>query len=325
MAAPDFPEIELALTSTAMAGDAGGLYRIASNLMDQGVSFDALLFDYLMETERSVGQRWAQGDYLIPEEHAVTAAIETVISLLTGMFDQPGDAPLVVIATAEGDDHSLPARALAAHLLYVGYRTIFLGADLPAHDLVEFLEAEPPIAMVLSATMSTHLLGALAVVGAAHQAGVPVLVGGKAFGPDGVWAPAVGADAWVPTLRDVEAAVEQWAGSAPEIGASPQLSAELANLVETRSVIAARADQVLGTSAVPRLRDEVRLLLSAVEGALLTGDDRVITEMLDWQQSSLTAYSMDPESVLSAVSVAVEEHSTPGAEALARAVAQRAP
>jgi len=323
--APEFPEIELALTSIAMAGDAGGLYRIASNLMDQGVPFDALLFDYLMETERSVGQRWAQGDYLIPEEHAVTAAIETVISLLTGMFDQPGDAPLIVVATAEGDHHSLPARALAAHLLYVGYRTIFLGADLPAHDLVEFLEAESPIAMVLSATMSTHLLGALAVIGAAHRAGVPVLVGGKAFGPDGVWAPAVGADAWVPTLRDVAGKVEEWAGSAPEVKESPQLPSELAHLVEARSVIAARADQTLGSSPAPRLLDEVRLLLSAVEGALLTRDDSVVTEMLDWQQSSLTAYGIDAESVLTAVSVALEEHSMPGTEALARALAQRSP
>jgi methanogenic corrinoid protein MtbC1 len=160
MTAPDSPEIELALISSAMSGDAGKLYRIASNLMEEGVAFESVLFDYLIAAEKSVGQRWAQGDYLVSEEHAVTASIETVISLLIGMFDQPEEGPLVVVATAEGDEHSLPARAAAAHLVYLGYRTTFLGANVPGDDLRDFLESEPPAVLVLSVAMTTHLLGA---------------------------------------------------------------------------------------------------------------------------------------------------------------------
>ena len=323
MTAPDFADIELALVSTAMAGDAGGLYRLASNLMDRGVPFDSLLFDYLIETERSVGQRWAQGDYLVAEEHAVTASIETVISLLAGMFDQPEDAAPVVIATAEGDDHSLPARALAAQLLFAGYRTVFLGADLPADDLVEFLEADPPAAMVLAAAMSGHLLGARSVINAAHQAGVPVLVGGKAFGTDGVWAGAAGADAWVRNLRDVEAVIEEWVDDPPDLAGPTELPAELAELVDRRSIIVGRADQALGPGPSTRLRDEVRLLLSAVEGAILTGDDQVIVEMLAWQEASLTAHGMNATSVVSAAAEALGEHSKTGAQALSRAVDHR--
>ncbi len=321
--APDFAEIELALVSTAMAGDAGGLYRLASNLMDRGVPFDSLLFDYLMETERSVGQRWAQGDYLVAEEHAVTASIETVISLLAGMFDQPEDAAPVVIATAEGDDHSLPARALAAQLLFAGYRTVFLGADLPGDDLVEFLEADPPAAMVLSAAMSGHLLGARSVINAAHQAGVPVLVGGKAFGPDGVWAEVVGADGWVQNLRDVQGVIDDWVEDPPELSGSTELSPELAELVSNRSLAVARAEQALGQNPPSRLRDEVRLVISAVEGALLTGDDQVVVDMLEWQEASLNAYEMDAAIVVSAVREALGEYSEAGTQALSRAVERR--
>ena len=318
MAAPDFQEIELALTSTAMAGDAGGLYRIASNLMDEGVAFDTLLFDYLMETERSVGHRWAQGDYLIPEEHAVTAAIETVISLLTGMFDQPEDGPLVVIATAQGDDHSLPARAISAHLLFQGYRTIFLGADIPGEQLTEFLEAEEPVALVLSVAMSTHLLGARSVVEAAHAAGVPVLVGGKAFGPDGAWSAAVGADGWVASLREVEDVVERWVESPPELRDVPDLTEALVSLRENRSTIVAQADRALGADSDGRLGMEVRLLLAAVEASLLTGDDRVAGQMLAWQETSLTAHGLDPAKVIGALEGPLAEHSPEGGEVLAR-------
>lgn len=318
MTAPKFPEIELALTSAALAGDAGGLYRIAGSLMDEGIPFDSLLFDYLMATERSVGQRWAQGDYLIAEEHAVTAAIETVIALLTGMLDQPEDAPLVVIATVEGDTHSLPARAVSAHLLFLGFRTTFLGADLPARGLRDFLEIELPVALVLSAAMSTHLLGARAVIEASHQVGVPVLVGGKAFGEDGKWARDLGADRWVARLGDVADVVEAWAENPPEIGAASQLPPDVVSLVENRTEILARADRALGSNPPARLREEVRLLLSAVESALLTGDDGIIVEMLDWQQASLEAHDMDPSSVRRATEEALNEFSEPGREALSR-------
>ena len=158
-----------------------------------------------------------QADYLVAEEHAATAAIETVISLLSGMFDQPADGTYVVVATAEGDDHSLPARAVAAHLLFLGFRTTFLGANVPGADLREFLETEPPAALVLSCAMTTHLIGALAVINAAHSVGVPVLAGGKAFGPDGEWAQTLGADRWVRSLDEVAPTLDEWASGAAEL------------------------------------------------------------------------------------------------------------
>lgn len=316
MTAPQFPEIELALISSAISGDAGKLYRIASNLMEAGVPFDSVLFDYLIAAEKSVGQRWAQGDYLVAEEHAVTASIETVISLLTGMFDQSDDAPLVVVATAEGDEHSLPARAAAAHLVYLGYRTTFLGASVPGDDLREFLEIEPPVALVLSVAMTTHLLGARSVVAAAHEVGVPVLVGGKAFGSDGQWAEAVGADAYVGSLRDVAGVVDTWVGDdRPEIKPVGELSPELKRLLASRSAILANAEQSLEG---PRLRDEASLLLGAIESALLTGDDQVAVDMLDWQEKTLEAYGLDGTAVVEALAPPLAELSDEASAVLTR-------
>ncbi len=317
MTAPEFPEIELALISSAISGDAGKLYRIVSNLMEGGVAFDSVLFDYLIPAERSVGERWAQGDYLVAEEHVVTASIETVISLLIGMFDQPEDAPLVVVSTAEGDDHSLPARASAAHLVYLGYRTAFLGANVPGDDLRDFLESDPPSALVLSVAMTTHLLGARAVVAAAHEVGVPVLVGGKAFGSEGQWADAVGADAYVPSLRDVAGVVDSWVkDGSPEITPVGELSPGLERLVASRSAILAGAEAVLEG---PRLKDEAALLLGAIEGSLLTGDDQVVVDMLEWQEKSLAAHRLDASVVADALASPLAELSDEGSAVLTRA------
>lgn len=323
MTVPNFPDIELALASAALAGDSGTLYRLASDLMGNGVPFDSLLFDYLIPTERSVGQRWEQGDYLVAEEHAATAAIETVISLLAGMFDQSPDAPLVVVATAEGDDHSLPARAIAAHLVSLGYRTVFLGANVPGDDLREFLETEPPMVLVVSAAITIHLLGARAVVQAAHDVGVPAIVGGKAFGAEGEWAASVGADTWVGSLHEVADVIERWRDIAPQLAMAPALPSAVLDLVAVRSAVVAEAEAELagddGTALPRRLIDELRLLEAAVEAALLTGDAKVVVDMLDWQKASLPAHGYDPGSVAEALQTALEASSTEGGLLLARA------
>lgn len=308
MTAPEFPEVELALISKAMAGDAGGLYRLASDLMEKGVPFDVVVFDYLLATERSVGQRWAQGDYLVAEEHAVTAAIETVISLLMGMFDQPVDAASVMVATAEGDDHSLPARAAAAHLLYLGYRTTFLGASIPAEDLRDFLESDPPSALVVSAAMTTHLLGARSVISAAHDVGIPVVAGGKAFGVDGQWAKTVGVDRYVATLREIAEVVDEWsAGDGPSHLTDPApLPDSVAALQTARSRVLGRAYEALGSDR-PRLHEEAELLVGAIESALLTGENQIVSDMLAWQRDSLTAYGLDLDRVVAAVADQLSE------------------
>lgn len=317
MTTPEFSEIELALTSAALAGDAGGLYRLASGLMDDGVPFDSVLFDYLLATERAVGIRWAQGDYLIAEEHAATAAIETVVSLLAGMFEQPADAPHVVVTTAEGDDHSLPARAAAAHLLFLGYRTSFLGANVPGDDMREYLRSDQPSVLVLSGAITTHLLGARNVIDAAHQAGVAVVVGGNAFGPDGIWASAVGADEWVGSLQAISGVVEEWAyGSPPTINPTPDLSDDLIDVIAVRTAILAEAENELASALggiVPaRLKDEIELLQAAVEGSLLTDNDQIVVDMLHWQRASLEAHGYDGLSVARALQTSLDASSRAG-------------
>lgn len=318
MSAKSYPDIELAVIASAISGDSGRLYSLAGDLMDRGVPFDVVLFDYLMAAERSVGERWARGDYLVAEEHAVTGTIETVIALLTGMFDQPADAPLVVVATAEDDDHSLPARAIAAHLVYLGYRTTFLGTGLPAEDLREFLDVETPTAMVLSATMTSHLPGARAVIAAAHQAGVPVVVGGKAFGHDGRWARVVGADAHAAGLADAAAVIERWVeDGAPELTEPEEVPAALTDLMSERARIIAKAEAALATDS--RFRQQVSVLLGALEGAILSGDADVLGDTISWQRQLLAARGFEGNEIVNAVAAVLEDHSEEAARLLATA------
>lgn len=302
-------EAQLGITAAAVSGDSGLLYHLAADLLDEGTPFDVVLFDMLLGSEASVGLRWQVGDYLVSEEHAATATVETVISLLAGSFDQPEDGPSVVVAVSEGDDHSLPARAVAAYLLSMGYRTVFLGANVLASDLGDFLMSEPPHAVVLSCAMSTHLLGARAAIRKSHDAGVPVLVGGEGFGEDGVWATPVGADAWVRSGRDTPGVLSTWKpdpSSAEALGRDPD--EVLQTVVDHRHSILATAEdwlQALSHGSVgSRVRSEMELILDAAAAAGLVDDRGLLVEFMAWQHETLTEHGVDTR-LTEAVSVAL--------------------
>jgi hypothetical protein len=210
-------------------------------------------------------------------------------------LDQPEEGLHVVVASAEGDAHSLAGRAIAAYLLYSGFRTNFLGANVLATDLGEFLAGEQPDALIISCTMSNHLVGARAVISQAHSAGVPVLAGGRAFGENEAWATTLGADAWASHPREIPGILQTWV---PDITASESRarnpSQDLLKLAERRTSVLALAQEDLerriGKAPGPRLRDELAFLLGSVEAALLVGEGEVIVDTLEWQRATLEAH-----------------------------------
>jgi methanogenic corrinoid protein MtbC1 len=294
---PQLSAAQLGITSAAIAGDTGSLYRIAAALLDEGVPFETVLFEALLLAEHDVGVRWQAGDYLVSEEHAATASLETVISLLAGSLDQPREGLQVVVATAQGDNHSLPARAVAAHLLFLGYRTTFLGANVLASDLRDFLESDPPDAVVLSCAMTVHLLGARDAVRECHAIDVPVLVGGKAFGAEGMWAPDVGADAWVLEAKDVGGLLESWAPDPRRAEAKAKNPDEtLRRVIDQRNAVLADAESRLrhsvGEANGARWREELFMTLKAAEASMLVEDTSLLSEFLEWQALTLDAHGL---------------------------------
>jgi methanogenic corrinoid protein MtbC1 len=273
----------LGIQAALLAGDPGMAYGLISELMADGVSFDRVLFEVLAPLQRDVGTRWLRADYRIAEEHAASAAVETVVGLLAGAFDMPEDGLHVVVACAEGDDHSLPARMVAAYLTYVGWRVTFLGATLPAHDLGAYLADEQPAVLLLSCSSTANLAGARACVRASHDAGVPVVAGGQAFGAGPGRARAIGADTWIndPTALE-EVTDEGWDVVAAESQALPDDEASSLSEAVPAFVEAAIAAGPLEVS-LASARADLRLLGETITAAVLVDDATVLDEFLEWQ------------------------------------------
>lgn len=301
----DVQAVRLGVLSAVIDGDSGTAYRMVLDLLGAGVPFEVILTDILAPLQREVGERWGSGDFRIADEHASTGAVETLVALLAGSFDRPEEAPLLLAACAEGDNHSLPARMAAAYLTYQGWQVTFIGASLPAIDLERYVADVEPDVVLISCSMAPWLIGARACVRAVHAGGIPVLVGGRAFGDDDSIARSIGADGWAPDLAAADRLLREWE---PDPATAEANAAEPGDsvawlLASHPAVVAGGLRDVreelaeLGwpLESVPDHANEFGLLVTTLASALLVATPELLTEFATDQAAWLSEHGAPAE------------------------------
>ncbi|GAA1305274.1 cobalamin B12-binding domain-containing protein [Saccharothrix xinjiangensis] len=190
------------LWAAVRAGDEHTAIDVVLDAYARGLDAESLLLDVIAAVQRRVGVEWAANQLTVAEEHAATAINERAIAALTRTL--PRREPhrgRITVACVDGEWHALPARLLAEVFRLRGFRVDYLGAQVPTPHLITHLHRTGPDAAALSGSIATRLPVAHATVTACQAAGVPVLVGGSAFGPDGRYARLLGADLWAPDAR----------------------------------------------------------------------------------------------------------------------------
>jgi methanogenic corrinoid protein MtbC1 len=266
---PQAPLTRIALLAALVDGDLDTAYRVATGLLEEGVGFEALVADVLGPVQQELGVRWADGDLTVADEHAATAAAEDLVTLLAGGF-APADGPAVVVVCPEGDAHSLPARVVSAVLALRGYRSVLLGASLPAADLGDYLERHEPFAVALSVSMPAALYRAVASIASAHDHGIPVVFGGRAVRDDELLARRLGVEAWARTAEAAATVLDGWqAGGPPPLAPAPRIPDECVAIDAHRAALLAATVRPEDAEAGRDLVDEVDRILDVVQGALL--------------------------------------------------------
>lgn len=276
--------------------------------LDAGWDEEALLLDVVAAVQEKIGAEWAADRITVAQEHAATAINERVIAVLVHRRPQDGpDAPSrgrVTVSCVDGEWHAFPARLVAEVLRLRGWQVDYLGAQTPTPHLVAHQHRTNSDAVLLSGSISTHLPAAHAAITACQAVGVPVVAGGRAFGTDGRYARALGADAWAPDARGAAAALE--AGlSRPKavrdaVDDLPHLAdQEYTMVVRSRSrlvkqVLAeleSRFPAMRGYSDAQRERtaEDLVHIIDFLTTALYLDDAEVFTGFLRWTSEVLTA------------------------------------
>ena len=176
------------------AADAGAAAEVMDAALLRGESPHRLIRDVIVPAQRRVGQMWFDRRWSVADEHAATAVTEQALTLVAPPTSNRTATMRVVFACAEGEWHTLPARLAAELARTADLEVVVLGGSIPADHLQQHLRARRPDALALSTTIATNLIGAARSIAAAHEEGVPVVVGGAAWGTGAHRAAALGAD-----------------------------------------------------------------------------------------------------------------------------------
>jgi methanogenic corrinoid protein MtbC1 len=276
--------------------------RQALGLLETGATIQELVLALLGPAQVEVGRQWEANQWSVADEHAATAISDAVLGALAWRIEAAENQGHVVVTCAEGEWHSLPARMAAEVLRVYGWQGTFLGASTPADHLRRLLAEVGAVGVVISCSVPIFLGGALRSVQAAQAEGIPVLVGGRAFGPDELRAHRLGADGWAPDAAAAAHLLGEWRRQPPAVGKWPagmrdaeplELEAARPELVEAAmSALFLRFPPLAAYSEaqLARTREDLGYILQFLEAAQLTDDPRIfLDEFLPWLTRVLTS------------------------------------
>jgi DNA-binding transcriptional MerR regulator len=84
-----------------------------------------------------IGSRWERGALSISVEHMTTSILRSLLLSVFDSLDASRRSPKAIFATPSGESHDLGTLVAALVALRAGADVVFLGADVPAEDLVE--------------------------------------------------------------------------------------------------------------------------------------------------------------------------------------------
>lgn len=154
----------------------------------RGRGLAEIFVDVLQPALYELGRRWESGRLDVYQEHAASnRAIEAIAALTTE--SGPADKRFLGFACG-GEQHDIGLRMVTKLLEADGWRTLYLGTDLPALSLLAAVAGFRPHVVGIGATLPRHLDALARTVALLRaelrQACPPIMVGGLAFAlPEG--------------------------------------------------------------------------------------------------------------------------------------------
>ncbi|MEQ7849515.1 cobalamin B12-binding domain-containing protein [Nocardioides kribbensis] len=308
LAPVDDPEWESAWSTYWAAlesGDRHGALAVVRERHEGGAAPMEVIERLVVPAQARIGDLWLTGGWSVAQEHQATAINEGLVHWL-GSFAPEADAsaPLVIVSCLEHERHALPALIVAESLLLAGYRVTYVGGDPEPAGLLHDILSLKPRAVLFSASLTSSLAGQKSLFSSIRAIGIPVVVGGQAFGGDETRALALGATAYAATPGEAARVIDALPPRVPQTGPAEAGPAdveaawiadyhhEIAPYVVR--AIAARHDVAVGApSSAPDWWTDfpgyVDHVLGCLAAALVVGDETIMIEVRDWLERVLEA------------------------------------
>ncbi|MFH1150215.1 MAG: corrinoid protein [Actinomycetota bacterium] len=165
-------------------GDEEGAETRVRLLLSEGVSPDSIMKEALIPAMDDVGDLFQRGEFYLPEMLIAARAVKSGLAVLRPMLAGEGAEPLgsVVVGSVRGDMHDIGKNLLSMSLEGAGFEVIDLGVDVPPERFVEAIEEVNPVAVAMSALLTSTMVSMIDTLSAIEASGqrdrVKVMIGG---------------------------------------------------------------------------------------------------------------------------------------------------
>lgn len=189
-----------------VAGNVRAAMQMVLDALEEDFSTEDLYLRVLLPAQREVGRLWHLNEVSVAEEHLVTSTTQRVMAILAERTPHKADRGHTAIATAvAGNSHDIGIRTIAYLMEFEGWRTIFLGSDLPRSELPSAVQYYDADVVLISTALGTQLRTLKRTVGEIRAVCAPktkIMVGGNGLSdvPD-LWQK-IGADGYTADAKE---------------------------------------------------------------------------------------------------------------------------
>ncbi|MCB2229819.1 MerR family transcriptional regulator [bacterium] len=156
------------------------------------------LEDVLQPLLHRIGEEWRDGNMKVAHEHVASAVIRSLLGTMFVNSRTNSTGPLLISGTPAGQIHEFGALMASVTAAANGWRTVYLGPNLPAEDIADAVARHQPDAVALSIVYPSddaRIPIELRKLARLIDRDIPLLIGGRS------------SEAYAEVIREIEAEV----------------------------------------------------------------------------------------------------------------------
>jgi len=170
-----------------ISGDRKKSSQHIANLLHDKATIEDIYEQVIKKALYTVGEKWKKGLLSVATEHLASAIVESILNEIYFTIISKVRINKTVVATCvQNEFHQIGVKMVADVFEMHGWNAHLLGADTPTNDLIDFISKNKPDILAVSMSISFHmqeLKNLLDIVNKTYP-GLPILIGGQAFGHD---------------------------------------------------------------------------------------------------------------------------------------------
>ncbi|HKL31352.1 MAG TPA: cobalamin-dependent protein [Tangfeifania sp.] len=141
-----------------LAGDRKSSSQQVSELLESGLSVKDIYEYHLKPALVQVGELWEENKISVATEHLASAIVESLLNeIYVNISPSDKTNKTVVVTCLENEHHQIGARMVSDIFELHGWEVLFLGANTPKQDLVNYLKMMKPNLVAISLSIYFHL------------------------------------------------------------------------------------------------------------------------------------------------------------------------